>query len=115
PGTATRTSSRSDAGHSCCTTIDRDLPFGRRRMSASTLLRIDGAVARPLALTLADLDAVPEAGRVLDVSRFHPKRRGDGVSLDVLLRQAGPRPEANYVTLHAERDDFHVSVPLDAL
>jgi DMSO/TMAO reductase YedYZ molybdopterin-dependent catalytic subunit len=34
------------------------------------------------------------------------------VTLDALLDRAGVRPEANYVTLHADRDDFHVSVPL---
>src|SRR5438309_1917648 len=28
---------------------------------------------------------------------------------------ARPAPEANYLTLHAERDDFHVSVPLQAV
>ena len=25
------------------------------------------------------------------------------------------RPDANYMTLHADRDDFHVCVPLDAI
>lgn len=81
-------------------------------MDAETVLTIDGLVDQPLRLTFADLDAMPEATRVADVSRFHPKRRGDGVTLDSLLERAGVRPEANYVTLHADRDDFHVSVPL---
>jgi DMSO/TMAO reductase YedYZ molybdopterin-dependent catalytic subunit len=81
-------------------------------MQAETVLTIDGLVDRPLNLTFADLDALPEPTRVADVSRFHPSRRGDGVTLDALLDRAGVRPEANYVTLHADRDDFHVSVPL---
>ena len=55
---------------------------------------------------------MPESARIPDVSRFHPKRQGDGVTLEALLDRAGVRPEANYVTLHADRDDFHVSVPL---
>jgi DMSO/TMAO reductase YedYZ molybdopterin-dependent catalytic subunit len=84
-------------------------------MTTTPLLRIDGAVARALDLTYTDLDAMPETDRVLDVSRFHPKRRGDGVSLDALLRLASPRPEANFVTLHAGKDDFHVSIPLAPL
>lgn len=84
-------------------------------MDAETVLTIDGLVDRPLRLTFADLDAMPEATRVADVSRFHPKRRGDGVTLDSVLERAGVRPEANYVTLHADRDDFHVSVPLAPL
>lgn len=81
-------------------------------MDAQTVLTIDGLVRKPLDLTFADLDAMPEAARVADVSRFHPKRRGDGVTLDALLDRAGVQPEANYATLHADLDDFHVSVPL---
>src|SRR5579875_1135618 len=81
-------------------------------MSEDPVLTIDGLVERPLILTFADLDALPAHTRIFDVSRFHPKRRGDGVELDALLERVGVRPEANYVTLHADRDDFHVSVPL---
>jgi DMSO/TMAO reductase YedYZ molybdopterin-dependent catalytic subunit len=84
-------------------------------MSEDVALVIDGLVERPLRLTLDDLDALPELARVADVSRFHPKRRGDGVTLEAILERAGARPEANYATLHADRDDFHVSVPLEPL
>ncbi len=79
------------------------------------VLTIDGAVLRPLRLTFSDLEALPDADQVRDVSRFQPNRRGDGVALDAILDRAGVPPEANYVTLHADRDDFHVSVPLEAL
>ena len=79
------------------------------------LLRFEGAVDRPLGWTFEELLAMPGDDQVPDVSRFHPGRRGDAVSLDALFRMAGPRPEASHVTLHADRDDFHVSVPLDAL
>ncbi|GAC1301573.1 MAG: hypothetical protein NVSMB14_11310 [Isosphaeraceae bacterium] len=84
-------------------------------MESSTLLTIDGAVERPLTLAFEDLSAMPEEDRIIDVSRFHPARKGDGVSLDSLLRIARPIAEANYLTLHASRDDFHVSVPLAEL
>jgi DMSO/TMAO reductase YedYZ molybdopterin-dependent catalytic subunit len=84
-------------------------------MSHDVLLTIDGAVEQPLRLTVADLDAVPESARLRDVSRFDPKRQGEGVALVALLEQAGVRPEATYLTLHADRDDFHVSVPLQAV
>src|SRR5262245_11016142 len=76
------------------------------------VLTVDGNVARPLRLSLADLDALPESARVRDVSRFHPTRQGDGVTLESILESAGVQPGANYLTLHADRDDFHVSVPL---
>jgi DMSO/TMAO reductase YedYZ molybdopterin-dependent catalytic subunit len=81
-------------------------------MNADVVLTVDGAVETPLALTFDDLAAFDEADHVLDISRFHPSRKGDGVTLEALLRRAAPKAEANYLTLHAGRDDFHVSVPL---
>jgi DMSO/TMAO reductase YedYZ molybdopterin-dependent catalytic subunit len=82
-------------------------------MSEDVVLMIDGLVERPLRLSCDDLDALPEPSHVRDVSRFHPQRQGDGVTLEAILERAGVRPEANYATLHADRDDFHVSVPLE--
>lgn len=84
-------------------------------MGKTTILRVDGAVEQPLDLSYEDLHGLPESDQVLDVSRFHPDRRGDGVALEPLLRLARPKPEANYLTLHASRDDFHVSIPLQAV
>jgi len=81
-------------------------------MSDAVVLRIDGAVEEPLNLTYTDLEAMPESAQVQDVSRLHPSRRGDGVLLDALLRLTGVKQAANYMTLHADRDDFHVSIPL---
>jgi DMSO/TMAO reductase YedYZ molybdopterin-dependent catalytic subunit len=80
-----------------------------------TILTVDGLVESPLSLALADLAGFPEIDHVHDVSRFQPKRRGDGVTLEAILSRVGPKPEANYLTLHASKDDFHVSVPLNAV
>src|SRR4051794_29127580 len=84
-------------------------------MNEPVLLRVDGAVENPLTFGFDDLEGLPESFRVPDVSRFQPKRRGDGVALEAILERVRPRPEANYLTLHADRDDFHVSVPLGAV
>ena len=84
-------------------------------MDKTLVLKLDGAVEHPLELTFEDLAGLPESAQVRDVSRFHPQRKGDGVVLEVLLEKVRPRPEANYLTLHADRDDFHVSVPLQAI
>lgn len=84
-------------------------------MGESIVLTVDGAVERPLTLGFDALRAFPEDDRVADVSRFHPSRKGSGVTLEALLNQARPLPEANYLTLHAGRDDFHVSIPLAAV
>lgn len=79
---------------------------------SQTVLRVDGEVSQPLELTFDDLAALPIADQVADVSRFHPKRQGDAVTLEALLARAHPKPGATYLTLHATADDFHASVPL---
>ncbi len=84
-------------------------------MAENSILIVDGAVEQPLDLAFDDLRSLPEAHQVEDISRFHPKRQGDGVALEAILERVKPRPEANYLTLHADRDDFHVSVPLEAI
>ena len=53
--------------------------------------------------------------QILDVSRIDPKRKGDAVTLAGLLARVQPRPAAKYLTLHASTDDFHASIPLDAV
>jgi DMSO/TMAO reductase YedYZ molybdopterin-dependent catalytic subunit len=82
---------------------------------APVLLKVEGAVEHPLELTFDDLAALPESAQVRDVSRFNAKRPGDGVALEALLEKARPRAGANYLTLHADKDDFHVSIPLQAV
>src|SRR5947209_77334 len=63
-------------------------------MPKTPTLRVDGAVSRPLELNFDDLGALPESDQVRDVSRFQPSRKGDGVTLEALLRLAGPTAEA---------------------
>ena len=80
-------------------------------MTPSVLI-VDGAVARPSSFSYDDLAALPEADQVRDVSRFPSKKQGDGVTLEAILARVIPEAGANYLTLHASKDDFHVSVPL---
>jgi DMSO/TMAO reductase YedYZ molybdopterin-dependent catalytic subunit len=84
-------------------------------MDEPVLLKVDGLVEQPLELRFDDLAGLPSEAQVSDMSRFQPKRQGDGVTLEALLALARPHPEANYLTLHADRDDFHVSIPLAAV
>jgi DMSO/TMAO reductase YedYZ molybdopterin-dependent catalytic subunit len=84
-------------------------------MNDAVVLTVEGAVEHPLKLTFDDLRAMPESAQIADVSRFHPSRFGDGVALEAVLRQAGVKPSASYLTLHADRDDFHASLPLAPL
>jgi DMSO/TMAO reductase YedYZ molybdopterin-dependent catalytic subunit len=69
-------------------------------------------VGRPLELGFDDLSQIAAEFQVDDVSRHVPGRAGAGVRLAAVLDIAQVRPEANYLTLHADRDDFHVSIPL---
>ncbi len=76
------------------------------------VLCIDGEVEHPRVWTFDDLTALPLSDQVVDVSRFHSTRKGDGVTLESLLSKAEPTAKATYLTLHATADDFHASVPL---
>lgn len=79
----------------------------------NALLTIDGAVERPLRLSLAELSALE--GQVPDVSQLVPGRQGVGVTLSALLAAAGVQPSAAWLTLHASADDFHASIPLESV
>jgi len=79
------------------------------------LLTIDGEVDSPVSLSLEDLAAFDAAHQVLDVSRIDPKRKGDAITLAGLLARVNLKAGAKYLTLHASRDDFHASIPLDAV
>jgi DMSO/TMAO reductase YedYZ molybdopterin-dependent catalytic subunit len=76
------------------------------------VLIVDGEVGQRLELTLEDFVGFSEPDQVRDVSRFQPKRSGDGVRLGALLSRAQPNERATYLTLHASRDDFAASIPL---
>lgn len=84
-------------------------------MSDATLLRVDGEVERALQLTHADLRGIDAAFQLPDVSRFEPTRKGVAVTLAGVLSVAGVKASARYLTLHASADDFHASVPLEAV
>jgi DMSO/TMAO reductase YedYZ molybdopterin-dependent catalytic subunit len=79
------------------------------------VLRVDGDVERPLSFSFEDLAAFPAAEQVRDVSRFHPTRKGDGVTLEAILGRVRPKTTATYLTLHATADNFHASIPLAAI
>jgi len=84
-------------------------------MTSPAILRVDGLVASPRSFSFDDLQAFSETEHVRDFTRFHPKRPGDGVTLRALLNRVAPASEATYLTLHATRDDFAASIPLEDL
>ncbi len=79
------------------------------------MLTIAGEVHWPLSLSFADLAAIGDEFQVRDVSRIDPKRKGDAVKLSGLLARVRPKAGAKYLTLHSSTDDFHASIPLDAV
>jgi DMSO/TMAO reductase YedYZ molybdopterin-dependent catalytic subunit len=78
-------------------------------------LTIDGEVDSPTVLSFTALGSLPEAAQVRDVSRLDPKRQGDAVRLAALVDLVRPKPGVRYLTLHATADDFHASIPLEAV
>lgn len=88
------------------------------RMAETTsepCLTIDGDVDNPLRLSFAECGAIDPKFQIIDVAQLDPKRSGDAVRLDGLLSLVGLRPGATWLTLHASRDDFHASIPIDAV
>ncbi|MGD9720471.1 MAG: molybdopterin-dependent oxidoreductase [Pirellulales bacterium] len=79
------------------------------------MLTIDGEVDAPTTFTFDDLARLDATYQVLDVSRIDAKRQGDAVTLTGLLARVRPKPSARYLTLHSSSDDFHASIPLDAV
>jgi DMSO/TMAO reductase YedYZ molybdopterin-dependent catalytic subunit len=82
-------------------------------MSDDILLRVDGEVDGPVELRFADLEALDDSQRIIDVSQFDPKRKGDAIKLTGLLDLAGVKPTAKYIGLHGTLDNFHASIPLE--
>jgi DMSO/TMAO reductase YedYZ molybdopterin-dependent catalytic subunit len=79
------------------------------------LLSISGEVTSPRSLSFADLAAIAPEHQVEDVSRIVPGRKGDAVKLAGLLALVQPKANAQWLNLHADRDDFHASIPLQAV
>ena len=81
-------------------------------MSSPVLLQIDGEVAGKRAFTWEDLKEIDSQWQIDDVSLVDPARSGGAVWLRGILEVAEILPEAKYITLHSNRDDFHASLPL---
>lgn len=79
------------------------------------MLRIDGEVHQPVTWSHNDLAAIHEAHQIDDVTRYDPKRPGTAVRLAGILAKVGVKPSARWLTLHASRDNFHASIPLDSI
>ena len=82
---------------------------------ADITLQITGEVESPRSLTFADLIAIDPAAQIADVSQLAAGRKGDAVKLAALLALAKPKSGAKWLNLHATADNFHASIPLDAV
>jgi hypothetical protein len=78
-----------------------------------TLLRVDGAVQRPMVLNLVELAELPE--QVAEVRVLIPSRSGQGVRLRAILEHVGSRTDAEFVTLSTASGDFRACVPRSAV
>ena len=76
------------------------------------MLQIDGQVGKSLQLTDVDLAGLPAEFQIDDVRQHGAKRPGRAVRLGPVLQLAKVDPKASHIGLHAERDNFHASIPL---
>ena len=79
------------------------------------MLAITGSVETPRTLSFADLAAIGAEHQVADVSRLAAGRSGGAVRLAGILELVRPQQTAKWLGLHAAVDDFHASIPLDAV
>lgn len=79
------------------------------------MLTIAGEVEQPQTLSFEDLARIDARHQVADVSQIVPGRQGGAVRLAGLLELVRPRATARYLGLHASVDDFHASIPLEAV
>lgn len=79
------------------------------------MFTIAGEVEQPHTLSFFDLAAIPAEHQVIDVSRLVPGRKGDAVKLSGILELVQPKATAKWLGLHSSTDDFHASIPLDAV
>ena len=82
---------------------------------AELSLSVSGAVARACGLTQESLAGIDARHQIADVSQLEPKRKGRAVKLEGLLELVGVKPEARWLGLHSSKDDFHASIPLEAV
>jgi len=84
-------------------------------MVSDSVLAIGGECEEPQSLSFADLARIPNEHQVNDVSRIVPARNGDAVTLAGVLELVRPKSTAKYLGLHSSTDNFHASIPLDAV
>lgn len=84
-------------------------------MDSPVLLKIAGDVVGKQVFTWKDLAAIDSHWQIDDVSQVDSKRSGGAIWLRGILEVAEVLPGAKYITLHSERDDFHASLPLEAV
>ena len=78
-------------------------------------LAINGEVQQPVNWSQTDLAAIHGTYQIADVTKFDPKRPGRAVRLAGILAVVGTKPAARWLTLHSSQDNFHASIPLDAV
>ncbi len=82
-------------------------------MSTQPALRITGMAASPREFTHTDLAELAPQYQIADVSSIDSARAGRGVWLWGLLELVSATPQAHYLGLHASKDEFHASIPLE--
>lgn len=78
-------------------------------------LQVDGEVEVPTRLTFEILCGVDQSFQIPDISQLVPSRKGTAIRLNGVLSLVKPTERATYLGLHSSSDDFHASIPLQAV
>jgi DMSO/TMAO reductase YedYZ molybdopterin-dependent catalytic subunit len=85
--------------------------FENRELLMNTL-RVEGCVTQTLELTYEQLCDLPAEFQIANVSTLSPNRPGTAITLRAIMELAKVSANAQYLGLHASRDDFHASIPI---
>lgn len=83
---------------------------------ASYRLRIDGAVAKPMEMSYAEVGSLPQESRVIDfkcIEGWGFTGLWSGPKIEDLIKPALPSPKAKTVIFHTIRGEYTSSLPLE--
>ncbi|MCA9071873.1 MAG: molybdopterin-dependent oxidoreductase [Planctomycetaceae bacterium] len=81
----------------------------------SNLLKIDGEVQHPQAISFDQLAAIDDRYQETDMTRYGMKFPSDAVKLRGILEMVGINSAAKFLNVHSSPDDFHACVPLEPI
>ena len=79
------------------------------------ILRVSGLLSGEMEFSYEEMSAIADEFQIPDVSQVVTSRSGRAIVLEGLLKQVPLSEGIDYIGLHGTLDDFHASIPLNAV